>query len=75
MRGRRQLATRRVGGHFNLLLLRQGYPPVILPATQRQRYYDALKQNDDKVAGLIHNALGASIESTIAFLEENGVEA
>ena len=38
-------------------------------------YYDALKQNDDKVAGLIHNALGASIESTIAFLEENGVEA
>ncbi|HJK91416.1 MAG TPA: Fic family protein [Polyangiaceae bacterium LLY-WYZ-15_(1-7)] len=60
---------------MNLLLLRQGYPPVILPATQRQRYYDALKQNDDKVAGLIHNALGASIESTIAFLEENGVEA
>ena len=28
---------------MNLLLLRQGYPPVILPATQRQRYYDALK--------------------------------
>lgn len=55
---------------MNLVLLRQGYPPVVLHATQRQRYYEALKQNEDAVAKLINEALGASVESAIRFLEE-----
>ncbi len=58
---------------MNLLLLRLGYPPVIIHATQRQRYYDALKQSEDKVSVLINAALGASVESTIRFFEEAGV--
>ena len=60
---------------MNLLLLRQGYPPVIIPATQRQRYYEALKQNEDAVANLVTSALGACVESAISFFEAKAAEA
>ncbi|MEM9067612.1 MAG: Fic family protein [Myxococcota bacterium] len=59
---------------MNLLLLRQGYPPVIIPATQRQRYYETLKQSDDAVSGLVTTALGASVESAINFFEMKAAE-
>jgi Fic family protein len=55
---------------MNLLLLRQGYPPAIMHATERQRYYDALKTSEDATAKLVTEALAASVESTIRFLEE-----
>ncbi len=54
---------------MNLILLRQGYPPVLVHATERQRYYDALKSSEDVVAKLITEALGATIESTIQHFE------
>jgi Fic family protein len=54
---------------MNLILLRHGYPPVIVHATHRQRYYDALKGNDEGVSRLVHNALGASVESAVRFFE------
>jgi len=57
---------------LNLLLLRAGYPPAILHATERQRYYEALKTSDDAVAGLVNEALVASVESTIRYLESLG---
>ena len=55
---------------LNLILLRQGYPPAIIHATERQRYYDALKTSEDATATLVTEALGASVESTIRFFEE-----
>lgn len=55
---------------MNLILLRSGFPPVVVHATERQRYYDVLKTGDNATAGLIHEALTASIESTIRFYEE-----
>lgn len=54
---------------LNLQLLHAGYPPVIIHATERQRYYEALKQGEDKTAKLITEALVGSVESTIAFFE------
>lgn len=54
---------------LNLQLLHAGYPPVIIHATERQRYYEALKQSEDKTAHLINEALVASVESTISFYE------
>ena len=54
---------------MNLILMRQGYPPAVIHATQRQRYYDALKTSDDAVARLVSEALGASVESTIRFFD------
>jgi hypothetical protein len=55
---------------MNLILMRQGYPPAIVHATERQRYYDALKTSEDATAKLITDALAASVESTIRFYEE-----
>ena len=55
---------------MNLILVRHGYPPVVLHATQRQRYYDALKSSDEKVANLISKSLGASVESGIKYFEQ-----
>lgn len=57
---------------LNLLLMRAGYPPAILHATERQRYYEALKTSDDAVAVLVTEALAASVESAIRFFEEFG---
>jgi Fic family protein len=55
---------------MNLILLRQDYPPAIIHATERQRYYDALKTSEDATAKLVTEALGASVESTVRFFEE-----
>lgn len=55
---------------MNLLLMRQGYPPAIIHATERQRYYDALKTSPNAVAKLVTEGLAASVESTIRYFEE-----
>ncbi|MBC7173504.1 MAG: Fic family protein [Polyangiaceae bacterium] len=55
---------------MNLVLLHHGYPPVIIPATERQRYYEALKTSDNAVAKLVNEALGASVETGIRYFEE-----
>ncbi|NOY90656.1 MAG: cell filamentation protein Fic [Deltaproteobacteria bacterium] len=54
---------------MNLILLRHGYPPAIIHATERQRYYEALKVSDDRTSLLINEALTTSVESTIRYLE------
>ena len=54
---------------MNLILLRSGYPPAIVHATERQRYYEALKSSENIVAGLVHEAMVSSIESAIRFFE------
>lgn len=59
---------------LNLILKRQGYPPVIFHATQRQRYYEALKNSEDAVANFVNQALVASVESSITHLEERIAE-
>lgn len=55
---------------MNLMLMRAGYPAAIIHATERQRYYDALKTSPDATAKIVTEALGASVESTIRYLEE-----
>lgn len=54
---------------MNLLLLAAGYPPAVIHSTERQRYYDALKTNENALAQIVKEALTASIESSIRFLE------
>lgn len=54
---------------MNLMLARSGYPPAILHATERQRYYECLKTSEDAAAGLVRNAVISSMESAIGYLE------
>jgi hypothetical protein len=54
---------------MNLLLLAAGYPPAVIHSTERQRYYDALRTNENALAQIVKEALTASIESAIRLLE------
>ena len=55
---------------MNLILMRAGYPPVVIHATERQRYYEALKNGEDATSNLINQALGAAVESAIQHFDE-----
>lgn len=54
---------------MNLILLSSGYPPAIIHATERQRYYDALKTSDNALAIVVREALVSSMESAIRYFE------
>lgn len=54
---------------MNLILLSNGYPPAIIHATERQRYYDALKTSDNALATVVREALVSSMESAIRYFE------
>lgn len=54
---------------MNLILLRGGYPPAVVHATERQRYYDALKTSDNATARVVTEALVASMDSAIRYFE------
>ena len=54
---------------MNLMLLREGYPPAILHATDRQRYYDALRTSADATSAIVHEALENSLDSAIRYFQ------
>ena len=54
---------------MNLLLMREGYPPAIIHATDRQRYYDALKTSPDAVSVIVQEALENGVESTLRYFQ------
>lgn len=55
---------------MNLILMRAGFPPVVIHATERQRYYEALRSGEDPTSILINQALGAAIETAIQYFQE-----
>jgi Fic family protein len=55
---------------MNLILMRAGYPPVVIHATERQRYYEALRSGEDATATLVNQALGAAIETAIQHFDQ-----
>jgi Fic family protein len=54
----------------NYTLLRANYLPAIVHSIDRQRYYEALRHDDDALLGLIVEALENSIETTTRFFDE-----
>jgi Fic family protein len=54
---------------MNLMLIREGYPPAILHATDRQRYYDALRTSADATSAIIQEALENSLDSTLRYFQ------
>ena len=55
---------------MNLILMRAGDPPVVIHATERQRYYEALRNGEDATAALVNQALGGAIETAIQYFED-----
>jgi hypothetical protein len=56
----------------NLLLLRNGFPPAIIHATERQRYYESLRSPQAGLFELMNESLENSIENAFRFF--NGEE-
>jgi Fic family protein len=54
---------------MNMMLLREGYPPAILHATDRQRYYDALRTSADATSAIVQEALENSLHSAIRYFQ------
>jgi Fic family protein len=54
---------------MNMMLLREGYPPAILHATDRQRYYDALRASADATSAVVQEALENSLHSAIRYFQ------
>lgn len=54
---------------MNLMLLREGYPPAILHATDRQRYYEALRTSADATSAIVQEALENSLQSAIRYFQ------
>ena len=59
---------------MNFMLIRQGYLPAVIHSIERQRYYEALRYENEGLLNLVVESLENSIETTNKFLEElNGL--
>jgi Fic family protein len=54
----------------NYILISNGYLPAIIHSIERQRYYEALRHENDGLTNLILESLQNSIETTAKFYEE-----
>jgi Fic family protein len=55
---------------MNLVLLREGYQPAIIHATDRQRYYDTLRQQHTGLTRLICESLLNSIDGSLKHYQD-----
>ena len=54
----------------NYILISNGYLPAIIHSIERQRYYEALRHENDGLTYLILESLQNSIETTAKFYDE-----
>lgn len=55
---------------MNLMLLRDGFPPVVIHSIERQRYYDVLRTELSGLVPLIFESLENGVETAIRFFAE-----
>ena len=55
---------------MNLMLLRSGYQPAIIHATERQRYYDVLRQQHSGLTKLVCESVINSSDSALRYISE-----
>jgi hypothetical protein len=54
---------------MNAILVHNGYLPAIIHATERQRYYEALRNNQQAFTELVVESAGASLDAASRFLK------
>jgi Fic family protein len=54
----------------NYVLISNGFLPAIIHSIERQRYYEALRHENESLAGLILESLQNSVETTAKFYDE-----
>ena len=55
---------------MNLMLLRDGFPPVVIHSIERQRYYDVLRTESAGLVPLVLESLDNGLETGIRFFTE-----
>src|SRR5690606_704264 len=55
---------------MNLILLKSGYPPAIIHAAERQRYYEALKGNLSIIVRMVNASITNGFQSIEKKLDE-----
>ncbi len=55
---------------MNYFLLRAGYTPAVIHASDRQQYYEALKQGPDGLRGLVIDSMDAAVDASVRYLRE-----
>lgn len=55
---------------MNILIMRGGYLPVIIHASDRQNYYETLRESPDALQDLVERSLLNTIKSNIRVLED-----
>jgi hypothetical protein len=55
---------------MNYMLLRDGYPPAVIHSIERQRYYDALRNETAGLVPLVIESVATALETEIRFFEE-----
>ncbi len=55
----------------NMALIRQGYLPAIIHATERQRYYETIRQSQDDLSVLLSESAMSSLDAAEKFLRHS----
>lgn len=55
---------------MNLMILRDGFPPVVIHSIERQRYYDVLRSEAAGLVPLVMESMENGVETATRFLEE-----
>lgn len=57
---------------MNLVLVRAGYPPAVIHSTERQNYYEAIRDGYEELLEVVKHALSDTMLSNISMME-NGL--
>jgi len=55
---------------MNLMLLKDGFPPVVIHSIERQRYYDVLRSEAAGMVPLVLESLENGVDTSIRFFAE-----
>jgi Fic family protein len=55
---------------MNYILLREGYPPVVIHAIERQRYYEVMRNEHAGIESLVLESLENGVETATKFFDE-----
>lgn len=55
---------------MNLMLLRDGYPPVVIHSIERQRYYEVMRSETSGIVPLVLESLDNGVEAATRFFAE-----
>ena len=58
---------------MNMLVIRLGYLPAIIHATERQRYYETIRQSQGELVGLLIESASSSLDAAGKFLRSSAM--